>query len=63
MRSHERYLQFDNIEMGQKITARCNRCEKPFVGTPNTNERTDEVLMQMRAAYEAHQCSDKEEAV
>ncbi len=56
MRSHDRYLQFDNIRQGEQITAKCTLCEQIFVATPVANERTDDVILRLRAQFTAHNC-------
>jgi hypothetical protein len=56
----ERYLQFNNIDMqgGKPISAQCSLCERTFIGNPNPGERTDDVLIRMRADFELHICKD-----
>jgi len=53
-----RYLRFSNVmQRPEPIRASCSRCEKEFVGLyVSPNERTDEVLLRMRAEFEAHDC-------
>jgi len=56
MRSHDRYLQFDKILQGERVTARCSLCKREFMETPKTNERTDNVILRLRARFDAHDC-------
>ena len=58
MHEGARYLHFDNfMQQGAPIYAICNRCNREFVGVYRLpDERTDEVLLRMRAEFEAHQC-------
>lgn len=56
MEGHNRYLQFDNIEVGQTIASRCSVCQQTFVGIPRPNERTDDTLLRIRAAFNSHDC-------
>ena len=55
-----RYLQFENIKQGELIFARCSICKKEFRDDPKPTERTDDVLLRMRAAFDAHQCNGDE---
>jgi hypothetical protein len=51
------YLLFDNIDMEQAdISSRCSRCGQKFSADPKPGERVDEVLLRIRADFEAHQC-------
>lgn len=53
----ERYLQFDNIDMERPdIRSRCSRCGREFRAEPKPTERVDDVLLRMRAEFEAHKC-------
>jgi hypothetical protein len=58
MLRHNRYLQFEKIEQGEPISAWCDRCNKQFRVTPNPGERTDDLLLRLRAEFEAHICSE-----
>ena len=54
----ERYLQFDNIDMSKPIiTARCSVCDSEFSAKPKPKERTDDVLLRIRAAFNDHVCN------
>jgi hypothetical protein len=53
----KRYLHFDNLDMSEPmISAQCSECQKQFNAVPKENERIDDLLMRIRAAYEAHIC-------
>jgi hypothetical protein len=57
MVTHERYLQFDNIDMEElDISARCSQCGQEFRAEPKPGERVDDVLLRIRAEFEAHKC-------
>lgn len=57
MNNEERYLQFENIDMEQPdISSRCSRCGKEFRAEPKPLESVDEVLLRIRADFEAHRC-------
>ena len=58
MLKRERILQFENIEEGEPIKARCSFCDRPFIGKYGPGERTDAVLLRMRADFEAHNCKE-----
>jgi hypothetical protein len=58
MRKHDRVLQFENIRQDEPINSRCSVCHRPFIGKPKPRERTDAVLLQMRADFEAHNCNE-----
>lgn len=52
-----RYLQFDNIDIDEpNISSRCSRCGREFRTDPKPSERVDDVLMRIRAEFEAHKC-------
>jgi hypothetical protein len=59
MRRHERYLRFENIETGHSVTAWCSHCDRRFIDAPQPGDHIDEVLLRMRAEYEAHDCTGK----
>jgi hypothetical protein len=53
----DRYLHFDNIDMKKPdIMSRCTRCEQVFTAEPKPGERVDDVLLRIRAEYNAHEC-------
>jgi hypothetical protein len=59
MVTQNRYLQFDNIDMEQNdISSRCSRCGQEFRAAPKPPERVDDVLLRIRAEFEAHQCRE-----
>lgn len=51
-----RFLQFQTIEHGEPRSASCNVCQVRFRVTPKPGERTDDVLLRLRAEFEAHVC-------
>jgi hypothetical protein len=53
----ERYVHFDNIDFEAPfITSRCSVCAREFEGQPRPGEHVDQVLLRIRAEYEAHEC-------
>jgi hypothetical protein len=60
MVTENRYLQFDNIDMEKPdISARCSRCGQEFRAQPKPGERVDDVLLRIRAEFEAHKCGER----
>ncbi len=60
MPSSDRYLHFENIDMGEPaISAQCSRCEREFAAAPRANERVDDVILRLRAEFNAHECQLK----
>lgn len=59
MHTVDRYLHFDNIDMEQPdISSRCSECGQAFRGEPKPGERVDDVLLRIRAEFNAHGCID-----
>ena len=58
MRGHDRYLQFDNINQGEPVATRCSLCKREFVADSKSTERMDDVILRLRAAFEAHLCDE-----
>jgi len=56
VKKQSRYLHFDNIEAGQRISSECSLCKRPFFANYRPDERTDDVLIRIRAEFEAHDC-------
>jgi hypothetical protein len=57
MTTQDRYLHFDNIDMRRPdIHARCSHCGQEFSATPKASERVDDVVLRIRAEYDAHKC-------
>ena len=54
----ERYLHFDNIDMSLLlISANCSLCGFEFNEQPRPGEHVDQVLLRIRAKFDAHQCT------
>jgi hypothetical protein len=51
-----RYLRFGNVLDREPIHAFCNQCERQFVGVYRADERTDDVILRIRAEFEQHRC-------
>lgn len=57
MDTQNRYLQFDNIDMEKPdISSRCSQCRQEFRAERKPGERVDDVLLRIRADFEAHKC-------
>ncbi len=56
VKHHGRILQFKNLEQGEPIESRCSVCGRLFIGEFRSRERTDDVLLRIRADFEAHDC-------
>ena len=56
----ERYLHFDNIDMDEPvISSRCSHCGSEFAASPEAGERVDDVLLRIRAEFNAHLCESQ----
>jgi hypothetical protein len=38
---------------------RCSLCKRQFIGESKPGERTDNVLLRMRAEFDAHNCAEE----
>ena len=57
MSATARYLHFANLDMEQPdINAQCSVCGQEFKAEVRQDERIDDVLMRIRAAYNHHKC-------
>jgi hypothetical protein len=57
MLTAERYLHFDNIDMsGGQIVSCCIVCGMEFSDAPRPGEHVDELLLRIRASFDAHDC-------
>lgn len=55
--TQDRYLHFSHIDMEHpNISSQCSRCGQEFSAEPKPGERVDDVLLQIRAEFEAHTC-------
>jgi hypothetical protein len=53
----EDHLYFERIDMEPPdFSSICTRCGEHFRTEPRPGERIDDVLLRMRAEFEAHQC-------
>jgi hypothetical protein len=50
---------FETIEQGKPIRGTCSVCSRLFIGEPNAGEQTDDVLLRMRADFDAHDCHEE----
>lgn len=57
METEHPYLQFERIEVGQQVLSECSMCKRAFQAVPKPNERTDDVLLRIRAEFDAHDCA------
>jgi hypothetical protein len=57
MTVQDRYLHFENIDIEKPdISSRCSCCGQEFRAEPKPGERVDDVLLRIRAEFEAHKC-------
>ena len=56
----KRDLKFGNLDLqtGKPISGVCSSCGRMFLGKPNAGERTDDVLLRVRAEFDAHNCRE-----
>lgn len=52
----EQYLQFANIETDKPVVAWCSVCSQSFLAEPKSGDRTDDMILRVRAEFEAHDC-------
>lgn len=57
MADAKKYLSFSNLETGQPVIAFCSVCGMKFEQAPDPEKRTDELILKVRADFEAHQCN------
>ena len=57
MQRHVSELQFDRMELGKTIIAKCSVCKRRFTATPNSAERTDDLILGLRAEFTKHICT------
>lgn len=59
MTNPDRYLHFDNIDMNKPdISSQCSHCGLTFKVEPMPSERVDDVLLRIRAQFDAHLCRE-----
>ncbi|MGB9198502.1 MAG: hypothetical protein WCB53_16395 [Terriglobales bacterium] len=52
---------FEKIEQGNPVKGVCSACSRLFVAESKPAERMDDVLLRMRADFEAHDCYETHE--
>jgi hypothetical protein len=57
MNHSTRYLSFSNLETEQPVVAFCSACGKRFEALPEAGKRTDDLILKVRAEFEAHRCN------
>jgi hypothetical protein len=50
---------FETIEQDKPIRGTCSACSRLFTAEPNPGERTDDVLLRMRADFDQHDCHEE----
>jgi hypothetical protein len=50
---------FEKIEPGNPIKGTCSVCNRLFVAEFKPGERMDELLLRMRADFDAHDCHEE----
>ncbi len=56
MAKQDRYLQFSLIEAGRPVHGWCSVCGRQFYASPQPGERTDDVILRLRADFDRHDC-------
>lgn len=60
MNEHIRTLQFfEKVEQGNPIKAVCSACSRVFIAESKPGERMDDILLRMRADFDAHDCHEE----
>ena len=50
---------FETMKEGIPIKGACSVCSRLFIGEPNPGEQMEEVLLRMRADFDAHDCHEE----
>ena len=50
---------FETMEPGKPIKGVCSVCSRLFIAEPKPGEQMDEVLLRMRAEFDAHDCHEE----
>jgi hypothetical protein len=50
---------FEKMEEGNPIKGTCSACNRVFVTESRRGERMEEVLLRMRADFDAHDCHEE----
>jgi hypothetical protein len=50
---------FETIEPGNPVKGACSACSRLFIAEPNPGEQMEEVLLRMRADFDAHDCHEE----
>ncbi len=56
MAKQDRYLQFSIIELDRPVHCWCSACGRQFSASPQPGDRTDDVILRLRAEFDAHDC-------
>ena len=54
----ERSLQFANMVTGEPPSARCSDCHRVFIAKPRSKDRIDDLILQIRYAFDQHNCRE-----
>jgi hypothetical protein len=50
---------FETMEQGKPIKGACSACSKLFLAEPEPGEPVEQVLLRMRADFDAHDCHEE----
>ncbi len=54
-----RYLHFNNISIDSPcVVSSCSRCGQEFTAERKPDEKIDDVILQVRQDFNAHECSN-----
>jgi hypothetical protein len=60
MSEHPRTFQFfEKLVQGSPIKGTCSSCNKLFIAESSLGEPIDEVMLRMRADFDAHDCHEE----
>lgn len=60
MSEHTRTLQFfEKMVLGKPIKGVCSACNRLFIAESKPGEQMDDVLLRMRADFDAHDCHEE----
>jgi hypothetical protein len=60
MSEHTRTFQFfEKMEQGNPIKGVCSDCSRLFIADAKPGERTDDMLLRMRADFDTHDCHEE----
>jgi len=62
MTDSNRYLSFSNLQTGRPVVAYCSVCDRRFEARPEADKRADDLILKVRADFDAHKCNGASES-